>query len=539
MARYNNKRKQSLMMCMVSILLFIFGVTAGISYAYFSDSKNVTNTLNFGKLIISTEGETTTTVTLTPKQENGMTENGVYKIAANDTVSIAGSIGLEENSMPAYIRIKVEMFDQNSNNITGAFKTGFMAQMAEMIDPTDIKQWFVVGNYLYLGNEINAGNPFVFSESNTNTSEATAEKNEIKMTDEMLTNEVAGKAITITFTLQAIQSAGMGLTLSNYTQANATSISQLAVWQEIFGVDLNAIYSNEYATGYVRGTLEADGKGKTYTDNAQVGYQMTKSPYNYFKPSSDNTAGDYVAFGFYPQTIKDNSVVVKDSCKETFNGIEYYLGSDGYLYEQVKENANYTGYKYSDGTTRIKQASANSYKYFKLEPIIWQVLTESNGRAFLLSVSELTAMQFHSSNTSYGNSEIKTYLNGAFFNKAFTKAEQGKIAETTLEAGDEGYYDAETTYSSGDNKVFLLSANDLKNTNYFTDSNARIKYPTDYAGANYAYRSGTASKGGNWWSRSAGSSTSVWGVLGDGIVNNYLSPTDSYYGVVPALFLSI
>ena len=537
------------MFCFVCIMLFIFGVTAGISYAYFSDSKNVTNTLNFGKLIISTEGETTTTVTLTPNQENGMmTENGVYKIAANDTVSIAGSIGLEENSVPAYIRMKVDMVDQNSNKITGAFKTGFMEQMAEMIDPTNSKQWFVVGNYLYLGNEINADNPFVFSESNTNTGVATAEKNKIKMTDEMLTNEVAGKAITITFTLQAIQSAGMGLTLSNYTQANATSISQLAVWQEIFGADLNAIYSNEYATGYVRGTLEADGNGKTYTDNAKAINQMTKSPYNYFKPSSDNTAGDYVAFGFYPQTIKASDVNINENNKETFNGANYYLGSDGYLYESVKENASGSSYKYSDGTTTINKASANSYKYFKLEPIIWRVLTESNGRAFLLSVSELTAKQFHLSNTSYGNSEIKKYLNGTFFSKAFTKDEQGKIAETTLEAGTDGYYTAETTYSkpakAGDgDKVFLLSYGDLIKTEYGFNSSysasdaSRIKYPTDYAGANYAYRSNTANYGGYWRCRSAYSSL-VWSVDHGGVLGSD-PPYNSKFGVVPALFLSI
>ena len=60
MARYNNKRKQSLMMCMVCIMLFIFGVTAGISYAYFSDSKKAENTLNFGKLRIElTDGTST------------------------------------------------------------------------------------------------------------------------------------------------------------------------------------------------------------------------------------------------------------------------------------------------------------------------------------------------------------------------------------------------------------------------------------------------------------------------------------------------
>ena len=558
--RIANQRKKSIMFCIVCIMLFLFGVTAGISYAYFSDSKEVSSVLNFGKLIISTQGEKTTTVTLEPNQGNGMTENGVYKIAANDTVSIAGTIGLEENSVPAYIRIKVDMVDQNSNKIKGAFKTGFMAQMAEMIDTTNNKQWFVVGNYLYLGNEINAENPFVFSESNSNTNGATAVKNKIKMTNEMLTNEIAGNQITVKFTIQAIQSAGMNLTLSNYTSENATKIAGIPVWQEIFGVDLNAIYSNEYATNYVRGTLN-----DTDYKDAQVENQMTKSPYNYFTKSSDNT-GDYVAFGFYPQTIKDAKVSIDENNKETFNGVEYYLGSDGYLYFKQEANPyiesgkSVTAMRFSNSANEKDVIGNGTGYYFKLEPIIWEVKKTDN-KTMLVSVSELTGMRYYedletrtiSGNTinsdNYEYSYVRSYLNGltkygpndtttnesktsgeylgkGLLQIAFTGDQQGLINKTTI--------DGSTTMT--EDKLFLLSEREQESL--YSTMTDRIKYPTDYAGATGAIRSGSKSEGGNWWSRSAYSSSYVWDVSYVGAMG-YINPYYSSNGVVPALFLSI
>ena len=565
MARYSNQRKQSLMFCFVCIMLFIFGVTAGISYAYFIDHKEVTNTLNFGKLIISTKGETTTTVTLTPNKENGMTENGVYKIAVNDTVSIAGSIGLEENSVSAYIRMKVEMVDQNSNKIIGAFKTGFMAQMAEMVDPTNSKQWFIVGNYLYLGNEINSGSPFVFSGSNKNTSEATAVNNKIKMTDEMLTNEIAGNQITITFTLQAIQSAGMKDasgnemgTLSNYTQANATKIAGIPVWDEIF---FNALDENEL------GVYEAP----THTTNAMDSRGT-------FTRGAKDANGKYthIELGTYPQTKYSGDANSLEPTSEKYNIIENksakldnYVGTpaeytiykhkttgDKYI-RMDKVNPYSSSYKYSGSTTTI---SGSTDVYFKLEPIVWKILGVTNAdgtvtaggydgktegvKLLLSSVKILTAMEFAPSSTSYTDktNTIKQYLNGTFFTNAFTSEEQGKIAGTGLTTGtntSETETNDATIWKSGDNKVFLLSASDLINTNYFADSAARQKWPTDYAGANYVRMISLEGYGGTWWSRSAyTSNTDVWIVnMSSGL--NWEYPYTACDGVVPALFLSI
>ena len=339
-----NQRKKSLMMCIVAIVLFIVGVTAGtITYAYFSDSAKAENTLNFGKLAIKTGGNGSSehvNLVLTPKT----TSKG---LVPTDTVTIEGSVGLEENSVPAYIRIKAEIEDQNGNKIAGAFKTGLMSQIGEIIDATGNKQWFVVGRYLYLGNEIKPNNPFNFNENNTNSNDAIAVKNNIKMTSEMLANDIEGNQIKITFTFQAIQSAGMkdGAdsaigTLTNYTQANAIRISTIPAWEEIFGVDLNEMYDDTWK--YTRGTF-------TQTMGADV--QM--AGYGTFTPSDGNNSGDYIQFGWYPQTIKSSDVTITNATSK-FAGFDCYVGDDKSLYVKVESPTPYNNgnsCKYSDGKT--------------------------------------------------------------------------------------------------------------------------------------------------------------------------------------------
>ena len=535
-----NQRKKSLMVCIVFIMLFILGVTAGtISYAYFSDSAKAENTLNFGKLRIELTDGTGTANTQIKLEATDKTR----RLAPNDTVTITGSVGLEDNSVPAYIRMKIDIADSAGTKIIStAFNQAFMDEMSKIKDGN--KQWFVVGNYLYLGNAISAGeaNDFTYSASCTNTDTLTP-ANTIKVTDEMLIEEIKGENITITFTYQAIQSSGLSGNVkeNGYTTNNATNISNILAWGQLFSEDYNEIYVNEYATSYVRGTLNET----AYKTGAQVSYQMTKSPYNYFTKSVNN-AGDYVAFGFFPQTImaEADDVDVDENNKAIFNGVEYYLGSDGYLYERVKENGCNVNFKYSNGEG-INKANTNLYKYFKLEPIIWQVLTiaTANGQnsLLLLSVSALTEGVFGTSVT-YTGSTIDSYLKGDFYNKAFTSSAKGKInnkvnvatATSGNGTGDETTIGTNTTNST----VFLLGYKDV--TSQLAEQTARIRYPTDYAGANYIYRSDSGEYNGGswWWMRSRYSDNNVYYVYDGGGIGNVVS-TNLRGGLVPALYLNI
>ncbi len=244
--------------------------------------------------------------------------------------------------------------------------------------------------------------------------------------------------------------------------------------------------------------------------------------------------GDYIYFGSYAKTIKANDVTVSSTADA--NG--YYTGSDGEKYVKIIATPCETGYKFSDNTT----ITANTEYYFKVEAIKWKVLSETAGSAMLLAEDILAAQAYDASGDSnYKDSDIRAWLNGTFLTTAFTAAEQGIIQTTEVDNS------AETTDSSPhshacentNDKVYLLSYQDLKNTAYFADDAARKKAPTDYAKATGAYWYVDFATG-FWWSRSPHSyrGGSAWlvnivGMLSsDGVI-------DSSYGAVPALTIAL
>ena len=111
------------------------------------------------------------------------------------------------------------------------------------------------------------------------------------------------------------------------------------------------------------------------------------------------------------------------------------------------------------------------------------------------------------------------------------------------------------TCTNTEDKIFLLSEREVSTSKYgFADysesgtGNSRIRFPTDYAKAKYAYKSYKAEEGGNWWLRSPhySASNQALCVEYDGDLVNmrvggvpktpaagYVS--DEEYGIVPAL----
>lgn len=120
----------------------------------------------------------------------------------------------------------------------------------------------------------------------------------------------------------------------------------------------------------------------------------------------------------------------------------------------------------------------------------------------------------------YDKSSTKTtkkndYTGKGFLQTAFTQNAQGLIAETVVDNRKEttGYngstYAADYACENTTDKIFLLSESEVINSDYgfaaYVSSgkgNARIRFPTDYAKANYAYASSYDGCGGYWWLRS-------------------------------------
>ena len=100
------------------------------------------------------------------------------------------------------------------------------------------------------------------------------------------------------------------------------------------------------------------------------------------------TSATYVYFGDWPQTIRNENIPVDTTETITRGGYTYYKGSDNYWYAFCEEiEANGDG-KYSNGD------SVEGYKYFRVEPIKWRVLTEDfdgDGNALLLAENILNA----------------------------------------------------------------------------------------------------------------------------------------------------
>ena len=240
------------------------------------------------------------------------------------------------------------------------------------------------------------------------------------------------------------------------------------------------------------------------------------------------TSGTYVHFGDWPQTIKSASVTVYETTGISVGMFTYYYGSDGAWYAKCKENAyEYeSDHKYSDGTT-VAQSTANSTKYFKVEPIKWRVLTNDyNGKKLLLAENILAAHRYAEISNNYKNSKIREWLNGTFLGAAFTSTAQNQIATTNVDNSARSTNpDANASqWNSGNNvyacdntrdKIFLLSEQEVTKSDYGfeaynvykgdsngTTESTRIRMTTDWSKAGGAYQNTTAGCGGWWWLRS-------------------------------------
>ena len=123
-----------------------------------------------------------------------------------------------------------------------------------------------------------------------------------------------------------------------------------------------------------------------------------------------------------------------------------------------------------------------------VQPIEWQVLSIENGKMLVISRYGLDAKRFDSSSNVWKNSEIRKWLNGDFYNKAFTDQEKKSINLSNLS-------DVGTT-----DNVFLLSGDWNGNgeaNEYFADDEARKCKATEYAVENGAYVDDDT--GCSWW----------------------------------------
>ena len=286
---------------------------------------------------------------------------------------------------------------------------------------------------------------------------------------------------------------------------------------------------------------------------------------------SAGKTGRYVIFGDFPQTIAKSGVEFNPRPEE--NG--YYVGSDGCYYEKVLENA-YTGNNtknYSDNTTP-KRSTENSYRYFKVEPIVWRIVTttydidgtdgDATG-ALLFAENTLIATKYFDSKssrtitgtngttttidaTNYENSTIRAYLNGLSYyqttdNQVDTYKESGFLQKAftpdAINAINTTYLIMDTDTAGGDvgnntrDKIFLLSTTERKISDYDFTKDTSCRVSTDYSVA-------TGSDKGGWWTRTRYSTNSSSVVIVDFTGGQAAQDANlSYYSIVPALTVPV
>ena len=180
------------------------------------------------------------------------------------------------------------------------------------------------------------------------------------------------------------------------------------------------------------------------------------------------------------------------------------------------------------------------------------ILDRDEQKILIVSKYGLDAQPYKKDYTSltWETCTLRTWLNGTFYNKAFSSAEQAAILTTNVDNSKNQCYSGWNT-SGGNNtqdKVFLLSyaeANKYFGVTHDTTSNTKSRVaPTAYAIAQGAYthssnKTADGTDAGWWWLRSPGFyQSSAAGVRTDGSLN-YYRVDDASGSVRPALWVNL
>jgi hypothetical protein len=141
------------------------------------------------------------------------------------------------------------------------------------------------------------------------------------------------------------------------------------------------------------------------------------------------------------------------------------------------------------------------------EPIEWYVLAREGSRMLVVSKYGLDSRQFNSerADVNWETCTLRDWLNGPFWEEAFSPEEQAMIQTVTVSADNNPQFDTSPVRNTMD-QVFLFSIPEVKL--YLHSSEARKCVPTAYA---LAQGAGTMNdyKGLScwWWLRSPGDDT--------------------------------
>lgn len=154
-----------------------------------------------------------------------------------------------------------------------------------------------------------------------------------------------------------------------------------------FTIQIDTKEATVFVPGYTEKKCElCDETKRVYTQRL-----LCEEPFDFETEQKTTTAKAKIYFGDFPRTIaaqsedgtkiygKDKLTEITISETDTVKRgmFKYYKGSDGeYYVKEMEYPNNNVNVKYSDGSNP-KFAINNSYRYFRVEPIVWILVTDS------------------------------------------------------------------------------------------------------------------------------------------------------------------
>ena len=314
------------------------------------------------------------------------------------------------------------------------------------------------------------------------------------------------------------------ITLDN--QAEGVTISGITSGNEYDYNSEITLTATNIPSGYTIKWSRSDGvvkSGNAYTFNVpseNIAIIITTT-----KPYAREDSKIY--FGTYPQTkVTDNTLISElntlagnlptSTNKYNWTDFNYYISSSvtSFMFYQDIDYDNdrtydyrgvyftqYRPYYYSNSSSTSDSYqddngySTNTIYWFRYDPIEWDILTESDGKAQIIANLILDSQDYYPSNSTekfehnggtgfannYELSAIRKFLNDTFYNTAFNDF-QKKIIET-IEVDNSvdstGQSSNFNVCNNTNDKIFLLSYKEV--TTYYTDSTARQAKGSDYA----------------------------------------------------------
>ncbi len=173
------------------------------------------------------------------------------------------------------------------------------------------------------------------------------------------------------------------------------------------------------------------------------------------------------------------------------------------------------------------------------EEIEWLVIDREDGKALVISVAGLDAVQYNEKggDTTWETSTARKWLNETFISEAFTQEEAKAILTTTVSGDANSKTKVEGGNDTSD-KIFLLSIDEVE---MYMDANERKASPTAYAIANGAQASTSKTAYCWWFLRTPGSSTSFVAYVD---VNGFISTNGALTQVInntvrPAFWIDV